>query len=304
MSEYSIGIVVTHFNRVDLCLRALSSVENQECTSIRLVVVDDCSSDNISRIHEFCSRNNWQVLVNKVNSFVNYSRERGMKLLDTDYILYLDDDDYLLPGSLNMFLDGIQQNPLVPHSFLLINNYSHSSELSEEPFYDKQVVYDDYEIMVRQFGIHSCVTPRELLLQCFYDNDLRYYCDLYIWLQVIKLSKMWILHNNYVGVYDHQIESITSNSIENNKSRIESLNKLYLLSTTIESKSWINSKKFDTYFCLAGENISKKEKFETLTKAFYCTQEKMNVSRARLWAILVVFIKVHYFRLAYYWLKE
>lgn len=88
------AIITTH-NRKDLLKRAIDSVFKQTYTNIELIVVDDCSTDETSKI---CKELPLQyIFIKKEESRGgNYARNKGIKAAKGDYIAFLDDDDYWL----------------------------------------------------------------------------------------------------------------------------------------------------------------------------------------------------------------
>lgn len=89
------AIITTH-NRKNLLKRAIDSVFKQTYTNIELIVVDDGSTDETSKI---CKDFPLQyIFIPKEESRGgNYARNLGIKAAKGDYIAFLDDDDYWLP---------------------------------------------------------------------------------------------------------------------------------------------------------------------------------------------------------------
>jgi glycosyltransferase involved in cell wall biosynthesis len=97
------SIITPTFKRPDELLKAVTSVITQSATDWEMIVVndnpDDGVLDNVTRIGDARIR----VFQNEKNEGVNYSRNRGLDAVsaDSDYVIFLDDDDTLAPEALS-----------------------------------------------------------------------------------------------------------------------------------------------------------------------------------------------------------
>lgn len=91
-----ITIVLSCFNKEKYIAQAIQSVLSQSVKEWRLIIVDDCSTDNsINIIKSFENLNNVQTLFNTENKGANYCRNLGLALASTEYLMFLDGDDVL-----------------------------------------------------------------------------------------------------------------------------------------------------------------------------------------------------------------
>ena len=91
-----ISIIIPAFNAQSSIERAVSSVLNQTYRSIELIVINDCSFDNTSKLlRGFLSKTNKiTVIENKTNKGVAAARNQGIDAANGDWITFLDADDY------------------------------------------------------------------------------------------------------------------------------------------------------------------------------------------------------------------
>lgn len=100
-----VSVIITHFDRPDLVVQLLESLQHQEYTNFELILVDDGSireeSLNLLRILdvEFQSRVGWSIIRIK-NSYLGEARNIGAANSTGEYILFLDDDDVLKSDAL------------------------------------------------------------------------------------------------------------------------------------------------------------------------------------------------------------
>lgn len=101
-----ISIIMPTYNRERFILSAVESVFRQEYRPIELVIADDGSTDDTAE-----KVSNWfksvspdpsfrLVYTRKPNGGASSARNWGVRHSTGEYILYLDSDDYLLPGAI------------------------------------------------------------------------------------------------------------------------------------------------------------------------------------------------------------
>jgi CDP-glycerol glycerophosphotransferase len=83
--------------------QCVHSVIDQLGPNDQIVIVEDHSTDNSLHIVEQIAESHAQILLVRpeVNGGLGQARNLGMKSSESDYVLFLDSDDYLLPGSLD-----------------------------------------------------------------------------------------------------------------------------------------------------------------------------------------------------------
>jgi len=105
-----VSVVVTTRNRLAWLQQCIASVEQQQGVAWELLIVDDASSDQtwdwlsqlISpqvRIHRFAQ-----------NCERCRARNQGLALASGEYVMFLDDDDWLWPGALKRLADALDKH--------------------------------------------------------------------------------------------------------------------------------------------------------------------------------------------------
>ena len=113
-SDKLITLVIPVFNRERLLVRTLDSIAAQDTRRIRLVIVDNASTDGSRRVAE-----QWCRTHDEIDAMVTdcampgaaAARNAGLRLADTPYVMFFDSDDEMLPGHLSMVLRGIEEHP-------------------------------------------------------------------------------------------------------------------------------------------------------------------------------------------------
>ncbi len=84
-----ISVIIPVYNRKDDIIRCLDSIESQSCKDYEVIVIDDCSSDDIATATK---RDKVKYIRNSVNSGPSLSRNIGVNASVGDILLFLDSD--------------------------------------------------------------------------------------------------------------------------------------------------------------------------------------------------------------------
>ena len=93
-----ISFIIPVYNNAKTIERAINSILNQENNNLdyEIIVVNDCSTDNLDEIMEKYENNNKiQYLKKENNTGLSDTRNYGMKYSKGDYIIFVDSDDYI-----------------------------------------------------------------------------------------------------------------------------------------------------------------------------------------------------------------
>ena len=110
----SISVLLATHNRAHLVPRAIRSVLQQSDGDLRLIVLDDASRDDTAAALEpFRQDPRVTLLVNEVGRGNSVARNRLLDAADSDWIVWLDDDDELLPQYIEKLRALIASRPEV-----------------------------------------------------------------------------------------------------------------------------------------------------------------------------------------------
>ncbi len=146
-----VSVIIPTYNRSDLLERALKSVINQTIKNIEILVVDDCSTDNTSKLIKQYQNKDKRIkyLKNKKNEGGGGSvtRNQAIKKAQGKYIAFLDDDDEWLPTKLE------KQIPFV-NKFSVIG--------TEKIFEEKKITENNKEkiFSIKKINIEDALSGR------------------------------------------------------------------------------------------------------------------------------------------------
>lgn len=95
-----ITFVVTSYNYEKYILKTLESIKNQSYKDFEIIVVDDCSSDNSSKVVEKFIAENQNLKITLIRQECNQGQLaamlRGLKEAQGEFVCFVDSDDVLL----------------------------------------------------------------------------------------------------------------------------------------------------------------------------------------------------------------
>ena len=93
-----ISLIMTIFNQEHFIKYIYSTIQKQIFKEIELIIIDDASTDNSTKIVKNLMKNDKRIIYikNKVNKGAFYSRNKGVLFSKGEYILVIDPDDLLL----------------------------------------------------------------------------------------------------------------------------------------------------------------------------------------------------------------
>lgn len=106
-----LSIIIPIYNSDSHIKKCLQSLLQQTYQDFEIIIVDDGSTDNSSRIAQDClsGRENVQVTI-QTNQGVSAARNKGLSLANGEWIAFIDSDDYVSPDYLDNLLkysDGV-----------------------------------------------------------------------------------------------------------------------------------------------------------------------------------------------------
>ncbi len=149
------SIITPTHKRVEKLKRAVESLVHQTHTDWEMIIVNDSPTD--TSYDSFLSMLNDPRLhshVNNINRGVNYSRNYALERVSADskWVIFLDDDDYLAPDTLQTFHDLILLNG-EEKWFVTNRAYTNGESITKFPSDDRSYSYAwQYLILKRGKG--------------------------------------------------------------------------------------------------------------------------------------------------------
>lgn len=109
-----ISVIVSTFNRADRLKKAIQSIIDQNYPNIEIVVVDDASTDDTSKVVK-AFRDKRIIYIKRKKNFGSDTQPKndGIKASHGEYIAFLDDDNVYNPDALRIRYIAMEKNPLL-----------------------------------------------------------------------------------------------------------------------------------------------------------------------------------------------
>lgn len=105
------SIIVPVYNAERYLEECINSIITQDYNAWELILINDGSRDNSLQIcMDYAELDNRIIVINKENSGVSDTRNLGIEMAEGKYILFVDADDFLKPGTLKKIEKSIIQN--------------------------------------------------------------------------------------------------------------------------------------------------------------------------------------------------
>lgn len=107
-----LSIIIPAYNTVNYIEKTLNVILNQSYKNFEIIIVDDCSTDNLKTIIDNYSltHSNIKYIKNTMNKGVGISRNIGLNCAKGEYITFLDSDDWPDLFIYETAIDVLKQN--------------------------------------------------------------------------------------------------------------------------------------------------------------------------------------------------
>jgi glycosyltransferase involved in cell wall biosynthesis len=121
------SILIANYNNAVFLEECIKSVREQEYKNWEIILVDDGSTDNSRKIIAECEKNEGRIkyFYNDINYGCGYTKNKCAGLTSGEICGFLDPDDVLLPGALDIMVDEHIKNP---DAAIVSSRYFHCSE--------------------------------------------------------------------------------------------------------------------------------------------------------------------------------
>lgn len=109
--QYKVSVVMPSHNLSDYLPKAIESVLKQDYKNYELVIVDDHSTDNSLEIAQRYANNNVRVIQTPSNLYLAGALNYGIEHSQGEYILPLDADNTIPPGTLSVLATELDRQP-------------------------------------------------------------------------------------------------------------------------------------------------------------------------------------------------
>lgn len=107
-----VSVVVPVYNVEKYLCRCIDSLLNQSFSDFEIICVNDCSPDGSAEIlkrYETANPERIKVLTNDKNLGLGLTRERALKHVRGEYVMFVDSDDYVKPDYIETYVGAVNE---------------------------------------------------------------------------------------------------------------------------------------------------------------------------------------------------
>ncbi len=224
-----ISVIIPVFNRENELKRALKSVINQTYQNFEIIVIDDCSDDDIHTIAESFNDYRIKYFRNPENKGVSYSRNKGIKNSRYDIICLLDSDDEWLPDKLKLQLDFLLKNKslnVVHTEEIWIRNHKRVNQGIRHKKSGGDIFIRSLELCL--MSPSSIMLKKNIFVKCGYFNEELPVCEDYeMWLKITASEQVGFIEKPLIYKYGGHSDQLSRKYEAMDKFRVMALIDIY-----------------------------------------------------------------------------
>lgn len=168
MSSIDYSVIIPAYNAAPFIKRAVDSIRSQDCDSWEIIIVENGSTDDTYEIASGMS--NDKIRVFQSEKGVSNARNLGIEKAQGDWIIFLDADDEILPGSLKAM-----KHDLDNETNLISYRYEHNLASGKRTSYSGNDEISSYVVECMNDPTQRCNSTAVLFNRRFLiDNNIRF----------------------------------------------------------------------------------------------------------------------------------
>lgn len=146
-----LSIIIPSFNMENSIEKCIRSALDTQSKNIELIVVNDGSNDNtVDIVNKIVLSDSRVRIINIDNSGVSFARNVGIKHCKGKYFTFLDADDWLEKGAVDLIIDKINESPKDIYVFNRYLNFENdiNNNISKKPVCINELNFEKYNIVL------------------------------------------------------------------------------------------------------------------------------------------------------------
>ena len=226
-----ISLIMSVYNGEDYLAETVESVLCQTFTEWEFIIINDCSTDNTSKIlSDYESKDSRiKVHTNETNLRLPSSLNKALSLAEGKYIARMDADDICMPDRLQKQYDFMEANPNVDLSscrFLTLKNGVYSSGGCGGKGDSESI---KALLLVTNPILHpGIIAKADVIKELGYDKNFTCTEDMELWTRFVLNNKRVEILSEYLMIYRLHDKQITETTLDKQKNEVIKIQKTYL----------------------------------------------------------------------------
>lgn len=162
MKKGLVSIVVSSYNVEKYIKKCITSIYNQTYQNYEVIIVNDDSKDStLSIVEESCLFDERFKVYSKENGGLSSARNYGLERANGEYIVFIDSDDWILPGFIQELVSGFDnKTDIVISKYCIQKDYAKSEYNEIYPEEKSRLEYEGVEKEKEIFERHIIAYPQ------------------------------------------------------------------------------------------------------------------------------------------------
>lgn len=250
-------VIIPVYNTEKYIKRCINSILNQSLKSIKIIIINDASTDSSSKIlQEFKANAQIEIVENACNIGQGLSRNIGLDLVDTKYFSFLDSDDWVDTQSYERAVSALEKNPTSDMAiFGIKTEYENSNSSSTRYDYSNNIIDGSFAITllsraVAQDAPISALLGNKVFRTKTFDRAIRFsnstYEDtIFSYKSLSKCNKVVLIPKTYLHYYQREFSIMHSFS---NKHIDDLIDNFVDLKNYLEENAFFTFEEYYSYF--------------------------------------------------------
>lgn len=141
MQNCKFTIVVPAYNVERTLEECINSILNQTVMNHKIIIVNDGSKDNTGKIAQKFANDNPEIItyINQENKGLGAARNTGLAIVDTEFVGFLDSDDWLAPDYIEILTDRLSKEVEKPDLIYTMPKVYNMASRMYEPWMDETI---------------------------------------------------------------------------------------------------------------------------------------------------------------------
>ncbi|WP_395477525.1 glycosyltransferase [Rickettsia endosymbiont of Pantilius tunicatus] len=218
LNNTKVTVIIPLYNRINWTIEAIESVLIQTHQNFEVLVIDDGSTDDISKLTETCKKDKRIKYFRRENKGVSSARNFGIEKATGEYIVFLDSDDLFMPDKIETQLRYMAENDL---------SFSHTSYQKVDG-QGKYLSSEDSGTFSGQcfpqiinycpIAVPTVMAKTSVFKQNLFPENIRNGEDFCVWISIAS--------KNLIGGIDKELSQVritSTNTLSNPRKHAESL---------------------------------------------------------------------------------
>jgi hypothetical protein len=217
-----VTVLVPAYNYARYLPECAASVLSQRDVDVRLVIVDDCSTDDTPAVTaQLAADPRVTVVRNEPNAGHIPSVNRGMAMIETEYAVKLDADDLLAPGALARGVALLERHPEVSFAYGRPEHFEGATPAPVDGKTRSWSLWSGRDWVARRChtAVNAISQPEVVIRTSFLKRalpireDLPHTSDLHFWMQLASMGDVGRVNGpvqGYYRVHDQSMQRTTN----------------------------------------------------------------------------------------------